>query len=351
MPVKPETQTSQLTSEHIDGKKQSIFNVAYLANPDGIAGWDSADSDGIAVARYYQNTKQDEQCGVKNDMPQEQRGTNLAVAKHFPNQEMKFTNLEIPKEVACKYVGEPKLFRIRGEVYLYGHSHVDCPKQNWEKLTGSWKQTYADSVYKNYLYKLDFENMKLTDGVLLSTESPINPVDKTQKNFQIFAHGNETYAITMVSPEHKVYKVDLSTGAMTPAYSSKGLSVDSEADQKMYFGFARDKAKAKKDRHMYLSGAPLDLGDGTLLVAAHVAAGSWGGLRQSFFYKIKSEPPFNIVASTPSFSFGFDEKLEYLTGINQVGDEFIISVGVKDCDSEVFRIPKKQILSKMQAFA
>lgn len=324
----------------INNTAHKIWNVALALPPKN-------HDEGILIGRWLRGPNHAKQCKTKVTaaMSKVTEGS-FSNSKLFwmaqysgKNNEtlgsdLKFTPLALPSNIDCKHIGEPKPVFLNGVLYVQGDSG-QCQSSMWKHLQGGWKQTYAKSNYKNFLIRMDYDAhgslIPSKQAILLATEEPVNPKDKTQKNFRLFTYDNETFAITTVQDYHRVYKVDLSTGLMTPAYTTKGL-------------------KAVEQGHtLYMSTNPVDLYDGTFLVGAHASHGKWGGYRQSFFYRMKAKPPFNIIERTPEFSFGFNEKLEYMTGLNDAGKYFLLSVGVKDCDSSVFQIGKDTILSKLRA--
>jgi hypothetical protein len=195
-----------------------------------------------------------------------------------------------------------------------------------DHLPAGFKDTYLNSKYRNYLLKFDPDTATLSEPIVLATEERIDPATPIAKNFAFFTHENNTFAITLACP-HRVHKVDLSTGLMVPAYETN--------------------CTLPHEYGLGLGANPLLLEDGSFLVAGHVREAGWGGLRQTFFYKMEANPPFNVVAHTLAFSFGFDDHLEYITGLQQIGDKFVISLGIRDCDSVVMEISKSKLLSNM----
>ena len=134
-------------------------------------------------------------------------------------------------------------------------------------------------------------------------------------------------ALVLLRPEHRVYDVDLATGAMQPLASHVPCLVD-----------------YAPDCYLALSGGPVVWDAESLLVAGHLRQGGWGGYRMTFFYTCQNESPFAITNITKPVCFGFSTHLEYCTHL-AARDEavFSVSLGVDDCWSVIVQVPRQHI--------
>jgi len=301
----------------IHAAQHATFNVAFNG---------SVEEGGIIIGRFLQGKVHTRGCNYTGPRPRFYWDA-FGFARWSPALgQLHFSPLKIPNNVVCGNVGEPKWVPLHGHMYVYSYGHGRCPESMYHHLPAGFKETYAESNYKNYLMKFDPDTATLSGAIVLATKERVDPATPTQKNFAFFTYQNETFAITVPCP-HRVHKLDLSTGLMVPAYDSD--------------------CRLPHEYSMGMSADPLLLEDGSFLVAAHIRGGGWNGLRQSFFYKMEGKPPFNVLAHTPAFSFGYDDKEEYLTGLTQNGDKFSLSIGIGNCESVVMDISKSKILSRM----
>eukprot|EP00747_Dinoflagellata_sp_TGD_P027738 gnl/TRDRNA2_/TRDRNA2_132789_c0_seq1.p1 gnl/TRDRNA2_/TRDRNA2_132789_c0~~gnl/TRDRNA2_/TRDRNA2_132789_c0_seq1.p1 ORF type:complete len:385 (-),score=5.49 gnl/TRDRNA2_/TRDRNA2_132789_c0_seq1:202-1356(-) len=299
----------------ISAAQHGIFNVAFHG---------SMEEGGLMIGPYLWSKGQDKQChymGSGHDF-----GRFFAFARWSPPDELSFLQLEIPANVVCRNAGEPKWVQVNGHMYIYSYGS-GCNSTMWDHLPAGFKKTYAESVYKSYLMKFDPVTTRLSEAMVLATEGRVAPRDAIRTNYAFFEYGDDTFAITLPCP-HRVHKgeVDLSTGLMVPAYES-ACNI------------------AHVGHPLGLGANPVDLGDGTFLVAGHIRKNESGSSRQTFFYKMEAKPPFKVIAHTPAFSFGLDAHLEYITSLHLIGDKFVIAVGVKDCNSVVIEISRAELLS------
>ena len=232
-------------------------------------------------------------------------------------------------------------------------------------------------VWLQVVYQLD-----LGSGDPQSAAAPVTfaanewpTKSRRDKNFVFFADdallkklgGTWAMGITLIQP-HRVYRVDVRTGRMHHV-----------ATTHTDLGF-RD--------HVGLSGGPVRLDNGQLLVAAHVRRGPFLHLvdaaRATFFYVCDGKPPFRIRKVTPIVNFGcvrvgaieparttrsehqvyppsayrildsalivgsWSRNLEYCNGIERDGETLYVSLGVADCGSVLVQVQLRVILALLR---
>lgn len=217
----------------------------------------------------------------------------------------------VPKCVEDTFVGEVKFFNLHGQLYLYSHFFGKRKSLNIfpETASSQSNKKYFQSQYKNYLV-----NLKTKHTVPLFYD--VYPGSgQTHKNFLLFEdpYTNNVLAITNVLP-HTIFKIDLSTGYMTP-FSQHKTELDL-MDGKF---------------EPCLSGGPIHLPHlKKFLVAGHLRHGGWGGFRMTFFYLFNDTHPYQITHCSPPTSFGFSSKLEYLNQMFLHENQLYMSIGVND---------------------
>lgn len=248
---------------------------------------------------------------------------------------------------ACDTVGEAKFFTVNGASFLYTYGRLcnntdrlfDTPRLQAQLRSSTRVVPYMLGRYKNVVYQLETRTgSPVSDAIPMTWEVDQAPTaSKSDKNFLLFdakrpGFAHSAYAITLIYP-HRVYWLDLAVGAMQHV--------------------ATTRTRLPFTEKIGLSGGPVRLDDGTLLVAAHVRRGSKpsNATRMTFFYACEGQPPFAIKSVTPVISFDWSRHLEYCNGIDRDGDMLRISLGVADCGSVLLEVPLASIVAQLQPLA
>ena len=276
------------------------------------------------------------------------RGLEIATSADGRRQhlvDLAYRRLPLPSNLtlACDDTGEARHFIAHGRAYLYtyGRRCTDGARLLPRSDASARAALYRRSEYKNVVIELDAAAGTLAEHAVPLTFEPSEQPERGSlraKNFVLFEASTAyapagtgaawAFAITLISP-HRVYRLDLGSGAMHHVATTHAPLPFKDA--------------------VGLSGGPIRLDDGRLLVAGHIRRGGWDhATRMSFFYACGAAPPFAIEAVTPLVSFGWSRNLEYLTAMQRDGDKLRVSLGVADCGSVLLELPLQSIVSLLR---
>ena len=209
-------------------------------------------------------------------------------------------------------IEDPRLFRFRNSLWLYGHFRGSFPTDPEKKCT-----------HIPVIVKLS----RLDHVIRLHTKS----MKWMEKNWMPFEYQGDLYFVYEISP-HIILSCDTTTGECIPVYRSDNLS-----------------------RHRHLGGgAPAALfhykGKPYFLSVAHTRENTPRIIRKNFFYIFRGQPPFDIILVGKEFDVMDDHRdIEFGSGVLLSHDkkDIILSSGVSDCYSVISRYSLQEVMSKM----
>ena len=299
----------------------SIFNAVFT--------WNRTSHKWNALARPYNSWEHAQLCGV----PISRRFNDSSVyyyTQDAKDPEATYVSVPMPpRNVRCVRNGEAKMVYLRGQLHLYGTTHKQCPfKQMASAVPSSLAKTFLASKYLNWV--VPFPAQRRSSATIIHWAIPPEPGNPTAKNFVFFslrAQRQEQYVITLMEPQHVVYRMQQS-GLISPAYSTPTA-----------FGLPTGMRTS-------LSAGTVSAGAGRKLVLAHVSLGGWvGAYRKAFFYAFSTEAPFAVQCVTPIFDLGVSKELEYPMHMERHGAFLYVSVGVDNCWSAMVRLPLASVMA------
>merc|ERR1712039_815090 len=98
-------------------------------------------------------------------------------------------------------------------------------------------------------------------------------------------------------------------------------------------------------KQLGLSAGPIRVDDDRYLIAAH---SRYITRRETFFYSFAAHPPFQILGMTRLINFNFSKEVEYCVGMQRLGTNVVLSMGVNDCSTVLFSVSLEFILSRLE---
>jgi hypothetical protein len=324
---------------------QPVFNVAFMKTRGkwvGIARWYSGPSNSMPPLMCSPMSKwstMSSSLGFRSGSQMSQLAFSSDIATEA------FKTLTLPSEVHCENTGEPKWAGPALPDYVYGYmndfTHGMCTKfgdlpKVWERYWGTHgfdarsevALNYMRNYQRGFLFKANASALVQQSPVLLSYKRRPEERD-VAKNFLFFRAHAATFLIALFNP-HVIYQMNVSSGLLIHAHQTVF---------RPRFNYAR----------IGLSAGPVRWNATTFIAAAHESRGGWAdAYRMTIFYLFSSIPPFRVLCSTPTISFGFSATLEYCTSLQLSNAHLFIGFGYDNCHSALLAYPVAKILSQCQ---
>jgi len=213
-------------------------------------------------------------------------------------------------------IEDPRLFRFRNSLWLYGHFRGSFPTDPEKKCL------HIPVIVK--LSRLDHIIRLRTDSMKLM-----------EKNWMPFEYQDTLYFVYEISP-HTILSCDTTTGHCTQVYRTDNLSRHPLARKHLGGG-----APAA---FFHYKGKPY------FLSVAHTRENTPRIIRKNFFYIFRAQPPFDIILIGKEFDVMDDHRdIEFGSGVVLSHDkkEIILSCGVSDCYSVISRYSLKEVMAGM----